>query len=67
MKTITIPVQVPDWVTCYAQGPDGDWWIYEHKPTEREVDWEPINKSRFYPLGIEGEPNPNWRETLRKV
>ena len=66
MKTVLIPVQVPDWVTHFAQNADGHWRVFEIEPKEGERDWVSIGfwRHRFI---FNGDPNPNWRETLREV
>lgn len=65
MKTVPIPVQVPDWVKWVAQDEDGTWVAYEIKPHSTSIYWHvPIGQWESL---FNGHPNPNWRETLREV
>jgi len=68
MKTIDIPVQVPDWAKWVAQDKNGDWWCYERMPRISDMgpfEWS-FSGGDCELLGT-FEPNPNWRETLREV
>lgn len=66
MKTTPIEVPIPDWAKCVAQDRDGSWWAYEITPKpEREDRWNAHHgKHEFI---ANSAPNPNWRETLRRV
>lgn len=66
MKTIPIPVQVPDWAKWVAQDEGGDWCVYESRPVDSKTSWFPTDK-RLAMCVAGGSPNPNWRETLREV
>ena len=67
MKTIPIPVQVPDWAEWVAQDEDGAWYAFEKRPSDKDSTWyDNDGTSRF--LCETYEYNPKfWRETLRKV
>ena len=64
MKTISIPFPVPDWVEWVAQDEDGEWWAHEMEPYLWRNVWDNDKDTVFIE---KGSPNPNWRETLRKV
>lgn len=65
MKTIPIPVQVPDWAKWVAQDQDGGWWAHELEPDTRHAMWQNDGRISFICRGMPA--NPNWRETLREV
>ena len=64
MKTIDIPVQVPDWTTRVAQDEDGTWFAYSGVIWPLTDCWD-TNGHNF--MVYRGPRNPNWRETLREV
>ena len=66
MKTVDVPVQVPDWVTRIAQDKSGDWFMYENRPISSKDYWV-ADGGKWETLVLCCEPNPNWRETLREV
>ena len=66
MKTIDIPVQVPDWTTHIAMDSDGCWSAYADKPNDDGVMWLSDGHSEHL-FCLPGDHYPNWRETLREV
>ena len=67
MKTIDIPVQVPDWAKWVAQDSNGEWWAHEDVDLYQE-DGEWLSGGRVEHLRLPGGTySPNWRETLRKI
>jgi len=69
MKTTNLKIKLSDWAEWVAQDQDGEWWELECKPElSKDCDefiW--IFSAGRHSHIITGQPNPNWRETLRKV
>jgi len=67
MMTKTTTTEVPDQAKWKAQDADGLWHAFYDKPNED------INYGEWYVLGSrmmfigEGDPNPNWRDTLEEL
>ena len=59
------PLDPPDWVEWVAQDANGAWWGYSVEPLEAHAHWYENEVGRYVSLG-QGEPNPRWRETLRR-
>jgi len=64
MMTKQTTTEVPDWAKWKAQDANGLWHVFEDKP-----DFD-IGYYEWYTFGSpmlrigEGDPNPNWRDTL---
>ena len=58
--------QLPPWVRWIAQDRNGAWWGFEHEPNEGAVSWYENEVGRYLEIFRE-EPNPAWRDTLKKV
>ena len=69
MKTINLEIQVPDWVCWIAQDKDGAWFGYEVEPEKGGYifpdEW--VARGHNYIELSQAEPNPNWKQSLRKV
>ncbi len=57
---------LPAWARWLAQDADGSWWVYEVEPLEYHRGWYENELGRRQRLGG-GEPNPEWRKTLRRL
>lgn len=56
----------PDWVRWLAQDADGTWWGFEVEPNQQDRGWYENEVGRCIRLAS-GEPNPEWRATLRAL
>ncbi len=57
---------MPDWARWIAQDEDGAWWAYEAEPNQQHNGWYENEVGRIQRLR-QGEPNPDWRNALRRV
>ncbi len=62
----TPPLSPPAWVRWIAQDADGAWWGYSVEPLQYDRGWYENEVGRYVSLG-RGEPNPQWRLSLRAV
>jgi hypothetical protein len=60
------PVDPPAWVEWIAQDADGAWWGYSVEPLQAQTHWYENEVGECIGLGS-GCPNPQWRDTLRRV
>ena len=58
--------QIPDWVNWIAQDASGAWWGFSVEPLQGWDYWYENEVGRYTALGKD-EPNPNWKETLKRV
>ena len=58
--------KLPDWALWLAQDADGAWWAYEAEPNQHDTGWYENEVGRIARLG-KGDPNPQWRDTLKRV
>lgn len=58
--------QIPEWVAWIAQDADGAWWGFSVEPNEAHAFWYENEVGRYVSLG-KGEPNPDWRQSLRQL
>jgi hypothetical protein len=58
--------QIPEWALWLAQDADGAWWAYEAEPNQQHNGWYENEVGRIANLG-KGDPNPDWRDTLKRV
>lgn len=59
-------VTAPAWVRWIAQDSNGNWWGFEHEPNQGGYSWYENEVGRYVRLA-EGEPNPQWTQTLQQV
>lgn len=57
---------LPDWVAWIAQDATGTWWGYEVQPQEYDQGWYENELGRYIRIW-EGDPNPDWRNTLQST
>lgn len=58
--------QLPTWVCWIAQDKNGAWWGYQVEPLQNYQGWYENEVGQIVDLG-EGKPNPNWKDSLKKV
>lgn len=56
----------PSWANWIAQDADGRWWYYEYMPSALSDWWWSNSTGKFEIVRID-DPNPNWRDTLRRL
>ena len=68
-KTITVEIELPDWVKWVATDENGEVYGFSHKPIQEDCIWYVRSQHHDVVKLIEdiGTDCPNWRETLRKV
>jgi hypothetical protein len=66
MKHINNEGSIPDWVGWTAQDENGAWWGYQVEPLQHDCGWYENEVGRYTKLAEE-DPNPEWRNTLRKI
>lgn len=64
--TLIIETEVPDWVEWVVQDKDGKWEGHKYKP-EPDNEYGDWNSWGQYITIGQGDPNPNWRESLYKI
>lgn len=57
---------LPEWARWLAQDGDGAWWVYEVEPLQYHQGWYENELGRRLRVA-DGEPNPDWATTLRRV
>jgi len=57
--------RLPAWVRWLAQDANGTWWGFEAEPHQADTSWYENEVGRYVRLET-GEPNPQWRESLRR-
>ena len=72
MKTINLEIQVPDWVEWVAQDYGGMWTGFSRKPHPQDIsDWWECDEGKEVVIApvspLDFMPNPNWKQSLRKV
>lgn len=58
-------VAPPAWVRWVAQDADGAWWGYSVEPLMAHSGWYENEVGRYIRLG-RGEPNPDWKASLKR-
>ena len=53
------------WVQWLAQNADGTWWDFEAERHRADKSWYENEVGRYMRLEW-AEPNPHWRDTLRR-
>ena len=66
MKTKLVATPVPVEFMWEAQDHDGQWFGYINEPTICGEEWVCSGDGSFISLG-RGDPNPNWKDTLRPL
>jgi len=56
----------PDWACWLAQDADGAWWGYSVEPLQAQTHWYENEVGRYRRLA-QGNPNPDWRNTLKRL
>ena len=55
------------WANWVAQDGAGRWFAYEKKPWVGDYEWIEDSKDGTVDDVFQGEPNPNWKETLQRL
>ncbi len=64
-KSVMTGTSLPQWVEWVAQDRNGSWWGFEHEPNEGDCSWYENEVGRYIRLS-DGNPNPNWQQTLQR-
>lgn len=72
MKTITLDIQVPDWVEWIAMDENGYWCVFSDKPVIQPDGWWMLEMGMQITLATMTKPaishsKIDWQTTLRKV
>lgn len=66
MDTLTVEIEIPDWVRWIAQDAGGMWCCYSKKPKNDEVDygWTLLGGDIDWKILYKGKKPKNWKDEL---